>query len=81
MSFPICNAKQCKCNAKMQTYSELTRRPRALRRVSDLSDRQEREAVQLVDLKRSFDMHTAVQAAVKQDVQSINKGVSHFFHI
>ena len=50
---------------------------RALRRVSDLSDRQEREAVQLVDLKRSFEMHTAVQAAVKQDVQSINKGVSH----
>ena len=47
--------------------------------MSDLSDRQEREAVQLVDLKRSFDMHTAVQTAVKQDVQSINKGVrSHF---
>ena len=47
--------------------------------MSDLSDRQEREAVQLVDLKRSFDMHTAVQAAVKQDVQSINKGASNLF--
>ena len=47
--------------------------------MSDLSDRQEREAVQLVDLKRSFDMHTAVQAAVKQDVQSINKGASYLF--
>ena len=45
--------------------------------MSDLSERQEKEAVQLVDLKRSFDMHTAVQTAVKQDVQSINKGVSH----
>ena len=47
--------------------------------MSDLSDRQEREAVQLVDLKRSFDMHTAVQTAVKQDVQSINKGVRRHF--
>ena len=66
-------------NANAMLKCKLTQRPRALRRVSDLSDRQEREAVQLVDLKRSFDMHTAVQTAVKQDVQSINKGVrSHF---